>query len=172
MALVFQCTCGRPLRAPDDAAGKRTKCPHCGKVVPIPGNPASGESKLGTTDSQIPATREHDPLSLDLDWEALGGSKLPRSGIINVEPTASSFSMPAMAPAEEAETEGRYKVLTLKDQGFTGKFSASKLEEQLNHAARKGWSVKTAVSLTIPGGHGASHDELIVILERNAASTE
>jgi len=37
MTIEFQCTeCGRPMRAPDGAAGKQGKCPQCGTVMPIP----------------------------------------------------------------------------------------------------------------------------------------
>ena len=42
MAIVIKCGCGRELRAKDEAAGKKSKCPHCGSEVFIP---APTESK-------------------------------------------------------------------------------------------------------------------------------
>ncbi len=37
MAISFSCpTCGRKLKAPDNAAGKTTKCPGCGSPVTCP----------------------------------------------------------------------------------------------------------------------------------------
>ena len=37
MPITFPCEkCGKPLRVPDDAAGKRTRCPACGEVSTAP----------------------------------------------------------------------------------------------------------------------------------------
>ncbi len=36
MPIRIKCSCGKVLRAPDDAAGKKAKCPGCGKVIAIP----------------------------------------------------------------------------------------------------------------------------------------
>lgn len=36
MAISFRCACGRELRARDDAAGKRLKCPECGATPVVP----------------------------------------------------------------------------------------------------------------------------------------
>ncbi len=38
MALKVQCECGRSLRLPDDAVGKRGRCPACGTVFTVPGS--------------------------------------------------------------------------------------------------------------------------------------
>jgi hypothetical protein len=34
--MQFQCECGTTLSVPDAAAGKKAKCPKCGKIVPVP----------------------------------------------------------------------------------------------------------------------------------------
>jgi len=34
--------CGKPIEAPDKAAGRKARCPQCGGVVQIPGEPAPG----------------------------------------------------------------------------------------------------------------------------------
>jgi hypothetical protein len=36
MAISVTCSCGRSLRAKDEAAGKRVRCPQCGSVVQVP----------------------------------------------------------------------------------------------------------------------------------------
>lgn len=36
MAICFTCSCGQPLHAPEELAGKRIHCPHCRRVVEIP----------------------------------------------------------------------------------------------------------------------------------------
>jgi predicted RNA-binding Zn-ribbon protein involved in translation (DUF1610 family) len=37
MPVVVSCRCGKQLRAPDHAVGKRVKCPGCGESIPVPG---------------------------------------------------------------------------------------------------------------------------------------
>jgi len=39
MTIEFPCSCGKQLSVPDDAAGRRAKCPRCGTVVNVPGTP-------------------------------------------------------------------------------------------------------------------------------------
>lgn len=58
-----------------------------------------------------------------------------------------------------------YKVLTLKDKWFTGKFNPEKLEEAINSYASQGWSVISMASATIPGF--GTREELIILLERD-----
>ncbi len=65
MAIVFKCQCGSPLKAKDELAGKRTKCPKCGLVQVIPGSTGSAASK----------PTSHEP---DLDWLSPGDDKDPK----------------------------------------------------------------------------------------------
>ncbi|MCC6416798.1 MAG: hypothetical protein IT429_00960 [Gemmataceae bacterium] len=41
MPISFGCTCGKQLQAKDEFAGKRMKCPGCGRILTIPGSPAT-----------------------------------------------------------------------------------------------------------------------------------
>jgi RsiW-degrading membrane proteinase PrsW (M82 family) len=47
MAISFVCSCGKPLRAKDELAGKKTKCPHCSSIVEIPPAEFDPTSVLG-----------------------------------------------------------------------------------------------------------------------------
>ena len=40
MAIRLRCPCGKTLRAPENAAGRKGRCPVCGKVFTIPAMPA------------------------------------------------------------------------------------------------------------------------------------
>jgi hypothetical protein len=37
MPLLMRCNCGKPLRVPDELAGKKVRCPSCQTVLPVPG---------------------------------------------------------------------------------------------------------------------------------------
>lgn len=43
MAIVLTCECGKRLVAPEKAAGRRGRCPSCGKMLMIPAKDAKGE---------------------------------------------------------------------------------------------------------------------------------
>jgi len=38
MSIKVTCSCGMKLRAKDEAAGKRARCPACGKITLLPGS--------------------------------------------------------------------------------------------------------------------------------------
>jgi hypothetical protein len=168
MAIAFTCTCGKPLRAKDDAAGKRTKCPYCNAVVAIPEavGAAIGGGSLPTGPETAPA----------FDWAPQVGTAAPDAPASTDASRMPSGSVPSIQnlpdekPRSQPELESadgssrRYKVLTQRDKGFSGKFEAGKLEEMLNDHASKGWILKAAVSMSIQG-HGGAQNELILILE-------
>jgi hypothetical protein len=60
-----------------------------------------------------------------------------------------------------------YKVITMKDRYFSGKFDPAKLELALNNYAAEGWILKEAATADVPGGLGGSRQELVFILERS-----
>lgn len=39
MPITLNCACGKSLRVPDSAAGKRAKCPMCAAVLDVPAPP-------------------------------------------------------------------------------------------------------------------------------------
>lgn len=58
-----------------------------------------------------------------------------------------------------------YKVVTMKDRFFAGKFDPEKLQEMLNSYAGEGWSLKAVTTASMPG-FGGAREEIIFILER------
>lgn len=167
MAIVFNCTCGKPLRAKDESAGKKTKCPHCGTVVSIPG-------AVRSTSPPSPSTQV-EALPIDMVWPTVephaAAAADPGSStqikIATMAPAATPTGEPERPSDRPRPTDGtlQYKVLSGKDQGVTGKFNPLKLEEVLNDHARQGWAVKAAATVQVVG-HAGTHHELIVILER------
>jgi hypothetical protein len=168
MPIVFNCTCGKPLRAKEESAGKRTKCPHCGAIVAIPG---------GAGKPAGPASNPDDPQSIDLAWPTVeahppstGSVEPPSSTSIKIDSVSSVAAVgEAQRPSDRPKpSDGtlQYKVLGAKDQGMaTGKFNPLKLEEALNEHARQGWAVKSAATIPIVS-HSGTHYEVVVILER------
>ncbi len=60
MSIEFRCqSCGKSVRAPDQAGGKRGKCPYCNVSVYIPAPPGeSGEIGLAPVDESTQARQE------------------------------------------------------------------------------------------------------------------
>jgi hypothetical protein len=163
MTIVFQCTCGRPLRASAEYVGKKTKCPGCGLILIIP-----AEDPKTSAATPVPAVVD-DPFVVHLDSPAAETLRpdQPDPGrssgaVIKLDTGYENVSSSEIARTEDGSKQ--YHVLGQKDLGFT-KFNAAKLEEALNFHARQGWSLKTAVVINI-SGHSGNHDELVVILER------
>ena len=163
MAIVFHCECGRPLRASPEAAGKKTKCPGCGHMLTIPGGPAK-PAVAATTKAAI----EEDPFAPTLDWSSIESPKAEaegRAGSGHIKIDAAQADHAEVDPPRPEDGSRQYRVLAHKEQGVVGKFTASRLEDVLNAHARRGWCLKAAVVIDLPG-HGGNHAELVVILER------
>lgn len=58
-----------------------------------------------------------------------------------------------------------YKVVTMKDRFFAGKFDPEALQNMLNAYAGEGWKLKAVTTASIPS-FGGSREEIIFILER------
>lgn len=172
MAIEFACECGKELRSKSEFAGKKTKCPACGAVlfIPKPEPPPGAKPEPSTKPASDPASE-----AIAVDWsmpEAPGAS--PAASQAQPEAGSGLIRMDAVAPSAAALAAGSapiaadghhsYKVLTPKDYGIAAKFNPEALEKSLNEFARHGWSLKSAVVMSVPT-HAGAHDELIVILE-------
>jgi hypothetical protein len=61
MSIVFSCTCGKRLQAPDEFAGRRMKCKTCGAVLAIP--KTTSASKPAPVKAKPPAALASPPTS-------------------------------------------------------------------------------------------------------------
>jgi DNA-directed RNA polymerase subunit RPC12/RpoP len=179
MAIVFHCECGKELRSKDDFAGKRTKCPACGAAILIP-VPVKAEPAKAAEKKPAPSPYD-DPIPFDADELATPSATAaataapaaaapartpaaePPSSLIKLD---AAVSGPAGPVIEGTLVEGghQYRVLTPKDYGIAAKFNPELLEKTLNDFGKAGWSLKSAVVMSV-ATHAGSHDELIVILE-------
>ena len=64
------------------------------------------------------------------------------------------------------EEKMNYKIITMKDRFFSGKFDPEKLETMLNSYAGEGWELSGVTTAEIPGALGQKREEIIFILER------
>ena len=69
MSIKLTCQCGQPLSVPDEAAGRRARCPACNAVVPVPGTaPAPPpEPEAGATGPTGPVDQAVDTFMSDLE---------------------------------------------------------------------------------------------------------
>ncbi|EAQ80840.1 hypothetical protein [Blastopirellula marina] len=101
MPTEFTCqVCKQQIRVPDGNEGKRTKCPHCSAIQPIPGGPTSGGSSF--SDSSNPYGGEPPPNPF-----AEGAAPSPTG---EANPYASPYSASSAAPRPIAKEEAKGKI--------------------------------------------------------------
>ena len=61
MPITVTCACGKTLRAPDEAAGRRAKCPGCGAIVNVPSPERLGAEALARPSIAPPTERPTRP---------------------------------------------------------------------------------------------------------------
>lgn len=164
MPIVFSCSCGRPLRAKEEMAGKKTKCPHCGAIQTIPTSAAKATAAVTSHPDALPVE--------DLAWPGTDpGSSVPGGTTLDIAQTGGLNPPSSTEPVRPSElpkpSDGtpQYKVLSQKDHSASGKLNFLRLEEVLNEHAKHGWVVKSSFVIDVPG-HAGHHDELVLILER------
>jgi hypothetical protein len=54
MPLLFHCQCGQQLRAPEEFAGRRIKCPHCHQVLAVPAPKVHGNGEESDAPPAVP----------------------------------------------------------------------------------------------------------------------
>ncbi|WZP00691.1 DUF4177 domain-containing protein [Isosphaeraceae bacterium EP7] len=152
-----------PAHAPTPAHGHATAHGH----APTSG----GHATMVATGPAL----DQDPFAMELDWASLKAAPhvpaqemeqarpIISGGAIKVDSAPTELAHPEVPAPEDGSRQ--YRVLTQKDPGLTGKFNGLRLEEVLNDHASRGWCLKAAFAMNMPG-HGGHHDELVVILER------
>ncbi len=171
MAIEFACECGRPLRAKDDWAGKKTHCPTCHATIVIP-KPAGPVAEQAAQEAKPAKESLSEAIPVDF---SLTESNPSNPAISHPEGQAPLIQIDRLPGDDHAGADddhdphtGRhhaYRVLTPKDYGIAAKFNAEALEKALNDYGKKGWSLKSACVMSVPT-HSGPHDEIILILER------
>jgi len=89
MSISFSCSrCGKNLKAPENAAGKTSKCPGCGATVTCPGpghdaelpGPPDGVDPYGDLDSDKPSTMDLAGASASASASAAARRPCPKCG--------------------------------------------------------------------------------------------
>ena len=62
-----------------------------------------------------------------------------------------------------------YKVLSQRDNWFTGNFSPERVEEVLNHLAQEGWRVITITTVSAQMTIAGNRQDVLIFLERDRA---
>src|SRR5687767_15061553 len=59
MSITWHCECGKSGKVPDDKAGKKGKCPACGRViqVPLPEPPPEESDTFELAEPEVPVKR-------------------------------------------------------------------------------------------------------------------
>lgn len=147
MPIEFICqVCKQQIRVPDGNEGKRTKCPHCSAIQPIPGGTNQGESSFGGSSSS-------DSLFSDSDT---GGQQPPnpfaegsnRPPIDESNPYASPYSA-SLNPSQTIgfeEAKGKLAVPAIVCMAFAGLCTALILFG----------IVANIVMLAVDGGNGGN----------------
>ena len=92
----------------------------------------------------------------------------PGSGPMNNRSFHTSQNIPRQRMTDGKILNGQkeYKVLTQKDEWFSGKFAPDLLEKAINAYASQGWRVIAATTASFPGFTG-NREEMIIIMERD-----
>lgn len=113
MANVVQCTgCGTKLKAPENSAGKKIRCPKCQAVIAIPAESAPAPSPSGgfVPAPTGPGQRSASPSSYPASAPS-GPVPAPTfSPAPAAAPTASSFPAPSVAAAAPAPAAEQWRV--------------------------------------------------------------
>jgi len=94
MPVTFACTCGKKYTAPDEAAGRATKCKACGATIRIPARKTASSRAVPAVAKKTTASALAVP---DLDFADAGPSK-PKSEDRFQAPTPDN-GKPSQGPA-------------------------------------------------------------------------
>jgi phage FluMu protein Com len=159
MSIEVACRCGKVLKAKDEHAGLKVKCPGCGAVVEVP--------KAQPDSAAIPDGVGIDDLKKGLEEDRLGSEReATLTDVWKVLNTiATSIGSSSSKRSSDAGQNREYKVITQKDKWFSGKFDPEKVEGVLNSYAKQGWVMKGIATASIPG-FGGQREEIVIIMER------
>jgi hypothetical protein len=159
MSIEVSCQCGKTLKAKDEHAGLKAKCPGCGATIEIPKvRPAPPDDTEGLRISDLQDALAEDRLGVEREATLTDVWK-----ILNT--IAASLSASSSKGTSASNQQREYKVITQKDKWFSGKFDPEKVEGVLNSYAKQGWAMKGVATASVPG-FGGQREEIVIIMER------
>src|SRR5690349_8270199 len=95
MPIVLDCPCGKQLRVPENSAGRRARCPACGRVQRVPGEKAAASLQAaGAARGPSPGASE----SATLDFPAPPAGPQPSTHQARRGANTPSLAGPSEAP--------------------------------------------------------------------------
>ncbi|MBI4614746.1 MAG: serine/threonine protein kinase, partial [Planctomycetes bacterium] len=110
MGVEFACECGKTLSVPDDRAGRKVRCPGCGKIVAVPAPPPSRSAALTVMEWASRTQGISGPIALG-SVDLVGGAA---TELVGSGPVAAGMAHPALASL------GRYPVAGFLGRGGMG----------------------------------------------------
>src|SRR5262245_32119314 len=129
--IALTCTCKKKLTVKNELAGKKVKCPGCGKIVPVPGEvhaPTSPEDMRGLPPTASPASIQDAPTQMrrneDLHARNTASSASPIDNTESPEPHDEETELTDfLAPPQSADELGRlgnFRILKILGHGGMG----------------------------------------------------
>jgi RsiW-degrading membrane proteinase PrsW (M82 family) len=185
MSIAFVCACGKSLRAKDDFAGKKTKCPHCGAIQTIPAQappPDPNPESAPPADDEIVGylfegapTPSHGETAPESEDRFAAGSRTASSAFVpSLANRESQSSRPIVKPKAKADGAGgsilEYSYLLLVFAliplmfsllGKESKTVTDRLEATLEHATPE---QANRIEAALAKGDGLTKEELFAVL--------
>jgi hypothetical protein len=166
MAIEVRCQCGRSLKAKDEHAGMRAKCPACAATIVVPkASPDPPEMPDEFSLADLESGIDEDPAEEEPEDPAEEEPETTLTDVLNVLNTIASAIGSSSKNSSNGNQHCEYKVITQKDKWFSGKFDPEKVEGVLNSYAKQGWIMKGVATASVPG-FGGQRDEIVIIMER------
>lgn len=153
MEFTIECPhCNQEYSVDNSFIGQKVECTACGNKFTIKKLSVSSSNE---NSSDIEIENIADQLNNNASQNGKGTS-VP----------SSCMQTPQAVPVKK-KTMKEYKILTQKDQWFSGKFDPELLEKAINAYAAQGWRVVSAATASFPGLITNSREEMVIILERD-----
>src|SRR5262245_53442310 len=113
MPITFTCDCGKPLQAEDQYAGRKTRCPACGRELAIPGRADAVRAAETMPPAGLPRWENPDERRWDERAdESAGAPRTSGKAVASMVVGIVSLCLPVLIPAAVAGILG---ILGLQD---------------------------------------------------------
>jgi hypothetical protein len=122
MSIEVSCSCGKSLKAPDAAAGKKGRCPGCGAVLAIPPAPQIAPSAVSSGEAaKRPAVRLASSAPVDPSREmpvaAVNTVEQSSGGLVSGERPGGRSTTPVTTPAARSQRPADFAAPLPREKG-------------------------------------------------------